>query len=343
MFHQAAAPEMLPIAITMGDPAGCGPQISHSAMSAAADITTRPVFAIGSPEVFAEFGDIDVISEPADAARSRPNRLAVLPVDRPLEAAVRPGFGDPANAQATIRAIEMGVALSLSNKVAGLVTNPINKSILYTAGFSYPGHTEFLAALSSPAKALKPVMMLVGGGLHVALATIHTALRNVPDLLTIESLVEIGQITHTAMQQRFGIEKPRLAFSGLNPHAGENGSLGQEELEIINPAADKLRQSGIDISDARSADTLFAETLAGSFDAIIAMTHDQGLIPVKTLDFWGGVNVTLGLPLIRTSPDHGTAYDAAASGSVRPDSLIAAIRLASDMAAKSASAPSDHD
>jgi 4-hydroxythreonine-4-phosphate dehydrogenase len=174
-------------------------------------------------------------------------------------------------------------------------------------------------------------MMLVGGGLRVALATIHMPLMTVGKALTVPGLVALGEIVDSALRRDFGLEAPRIAFSGLNPHAGENGTIGTEELNIINPAAHTLRLSGIDMSDARPGDTVFAEALSGAFDAVIAMTHDQGLIPVKTLDFWGGVNVTLGLPVVRTSPDHGTAYDAAAAGTTRPDSLIAALRLAASM------------
>jgi 4-hydroxythreonine-4-phosphate dehydrogenase len=188
------------------------------------------------------------------------------------------------------------------------------------------------SAVRNVANPLRPVMMLTGGGLRVALATIHQSLASVPGSLTQENLVELGTIVHAALTTDFGIEKPRIAFTGLNPHAGEGGAIGREEIEIINPAAATLRSRNIDISDARPGDTVFAEALSGAYDAVIAMTHDQGLIPVKTLDFWGGVNITLGLPIVRTSPDHGTGYDAAATGTARPDSLIAAIRCAAMVA-----------
>jgi 4-hydroxythreonine-4-phosphate dehydrogenase len=174
-------------------------------------------------------------------------------------------------------------------------------------------------------------MMLIGGGLRVALATIHVPLMQVSRALTTDHLVRVARITHEALQRDFGFSEPRLAFSGLNPHAGESGTIGREEIDIINPAAESLRREGIRISDARSGDTVFAEMRRGDFDGVIAMTHDQGLIPVKTLDLWGGVNVTLGLPIIRTSPDHGTAYDAAARGDCTPESLITAIRTAREM------------
>ncbi|MEL6831282.1 MAG: 4-hydroxythreonine-4-phosphate dehydrogenase PdxA, partial [Pseudomonadota bacterium] len=176
------------------------------------------------------------------------------------------------------------------------------------------------------------VMMLVGGGLKVALATIHIPLRDVSERLNTDDLARVAQTVHNSLKSDFGCASPRIAFSGLNPHAGELGTIGREEVELINPVAAQLRNMGLDISDARPGDTVFNEALDGGFDAVIAMTHDQGLIPVKVLDFWGGVNTTLGLPIIRTSPDHGTAYDAAKAETVRADSLIAAIKLASEMA-----------
>ena len=235
---------------------------------------------------------------------------------------------------AIIAAIETGVSLCLAGKASALVTNPINKALLYGAGFRHPGHTEFIADLCAGAtgETLRPVMMLTGGGLRVALATIHQPLASVPGTLSTQALVDLGEIVHRALVRDFGIAQPRIAFTGLNPHAGEGGAIGREEIDIINPAAGYLRGQGIDMSDARSADTVFAEALGGAFDAVIAMTHDQGLIPVKTLDMWGGVNMTLGLPIVRTSPDHGTGYDAAAVGHPRADSLIAAIRSAAFVA-----------
>ena len=246
-----------------------------------------------------------------------------------------PGAPSSSNAAGIIEAIERGVADTLSGAAGAIVTGPIAKKPLYDAGFAFPGHTEFLSAICEREKgeAFPPVMMLVGGGLRVALATIHVPLLDVPQHLTPSHLRQVTQITCAALKQDFGLNAPRIALTGLNPHAGENGTIGTEERDIINPLARTLRSEGMDVTDARSADTVFAEMLDGRFDAVIAMTHDQGLIPVKTLDFWGGVNTTLGLPIIRTSPDHGTAYDAARDGTAKPDSLIAAIRLASEMAA----------
>ncbi|MCL4126956.1 UNVERIFIED_CONTAM: hypothetical protein GTU68_044915 [Idotea baltica] len=284
----------------------------------------RSLYVIGSPELYAGTVELYQIETPSEAASAPDGALPVLPL--PGVPKILPGQPNGAAAPAIVAAIELATQHALAGDAAGIVTNPINKALLYGAGFTHPGHTEFIAQICG--KSIKPVMMLVGGGLRVALATIHQSLRSVPDSLSTEGLIEIGSIAAAALKRDFGLKAPKIAFSGLNPHAGENGALGQEEIEIINPAANALRRAGIDISNARPGDTVFAESLAGQFDAVIAMTHDQGLIPVKTLDFWGGVNVTLGLPIVRTSPDHGTAYEAAANGTARPDSLIAAILLA---------------
>ncbi|MEO0983836.1 MAG: 4-hydroxythreonine-4-phosphate dehydrogenase PdxA [Pseudomonadota bacterium] len=324
-----------PLAVTMGDPAGCGPAITRAAWAALRREGGRPFFLVGAASAFQGADDIRPIETPGDAAAVFPEALPLLPIAADMPAP-NPGHPDPATAQAIIQSIETAVALTLEGAAAAVVTNPISKALLYDAGFRHPGHTEFLAALSArpDRPEPKPVMMLVGGGLRVALATIHAPLIDAAKSLSQDGLTAIGRITAQAVDRDFGLAAPRLAFTGLNPHAGEGGALGCEEIEIINPAAATLRAEGIDMSDARPADTVFAEALDGRFDAVIAMTHDQGLIPVKTLDFWGGVNVTLGLPIIRTSPDHGVAYDAAAKGAARPDSLIAAIRLADSLAAR---------
>ena len=321
-----------PIALTMGDPAGCGPSISGQAWAALREEPDLCFAAIGPAEVFAPYAPVKPITTLAEAKHVFAEALPIL--DTGLQVASQmAGQPDPANAAAIIGSIEHAMGLTLSGDASALVTNPINKALLYGQGFSHPGHTEFLAHLAAGDGApATPVMMLVGGGLRVALATIHMPLMQVGSVLTRGLLETIAATVNAALIRDFGIRSPRLTFTGLNPHAGENASLGTEERDIINPAADVLRADGVGITDARSADTVFSEMLAGDYDAIIAMTHDQGLIPVKTLDFWGGVNVTLGLPVIRTSPDHGTAYDAAAQGTCRPDSLIAAIRLAAENA-----------
>lgn len=320
-----------PLALTLGDPAGCGPPITKLAWLALKD-DPRCAFYLRAPKSCIQGVPLAAISDPAEASGAFATALPVIETGA-LTAPLIAGTPDTAHAPAIIASIEAAVSDALAGKASGVVTNPIAKIVLSRAGFVHPGHTEFLAELSAPpGHAPRPVMMLVGGGLRVALATIHMPLRKAVDAISQDLLIEIGAITHEALRRDFGLATPRLVFTGLNPHAGEDGMLGHEETEIINPAAAALRAVGIDMANARPGDTVFAETLDGRFDAVIAMTHDQGLIPVKTLDIWGGVNTTLGLPIIRTSPDHGTAFDAAAAGTARADSLIAAIRLAASMA-----------
>jgi 4-hydroxythreonine-4-phosphate dehydrogenase len=321
--------DFLPLLLSIGDPAGCGPQITSRAWQA---LKSNPEFAfavISHPRLHTDV-PVAEIGAPREAHRFFADALPVLTIDIPH---VEPGQPDPATAPATLASIAQAVQLVRQKSARAIVTNPISKHLLYQAGFKHAGHTEYLAELCTEAGEAPPfpVMMLVGGGLRVALATIHLPLKEVSGALSLAHLVRIASIVHTDIQRRFGLAAPRLVFTGLNPHAGEAGSMGREEIDIINPAATSLRAKGIDIADARPADTVFAEALSGHFDAVIAMTHDQGLIPVKTLDLWGGVNVTLGLPIVRTSPDHGTAYDAASAGTAKPDSLIAAIRLAHEM------------
>lgn len=319
------------LALTMGDPAGCGPAITVAAWNRLRTDPSLAFYVIGAPALYAASAPVREISSPGQARAIFPGALPVLPLAGVPD--MQPGKPDADAAPAIIGSIALATSHALEGTADAIVTNPINKALLYTAGFSYPGHTEYVAHLCTTPNepAPQPVMMLVGGGLRVALATIHLPLMQVGKALTIEGLVALGHIVDRALRRDFGLDHPRIAFTGLNPHAGEAGTIGTEEQAIINPAAHALRLSGMDMSDARPGDTVFAEALSGAFDAVIAMTHDQGLIPVKTLDFWGGVNVTLGLPVVRTSPDHGTAYDAAAAGTTRPDSLIAALRLAASM------------
>lgn len=327
----------LPLAVTMGDPAGVGPMITWEAWRRRS-WDQRPFYVIASEDVMLQGFGLDAgeaervwlrrIAAPAEAEAAFDTALPVLVIPCPAPA---PGKPDIASAPAIQKSIELAVEHARSGLAAGVVTNPIAKALMYEAGFKHPGHTEFLAELAgSPAP--RPVMMLVGGGLRVALVTIHKPLAAIPGLLTQDLVMETARIVDRDLRGSFGLAKPRIGLCGLNPHAGEDGSIGREEVEIINPAAARLRAEGIDISDARPGDTIFHEHRGGRFDAVIAMYHDQGLIPVKTLDMWGGVNVTLGLPFIRTSPDHGTAYDAASARLARADSLIAALELADRMA-----------
>lgn len=320
-----------PLALTMGDPAGCGPAISAAAWNALRGDAGLAFYLIGAPHLITGV-PTRVIASPSNAADVFAQALPILALDGVPD--IAPGRADEAAAPAIVRAIELAVADALAGRASGVVTNPVNKALLYANGFRFPGHTEFVAHLCEAAgHKASPVMMLTGGGLRVALATIHISLAEVSGVLGDGRLERIARIVHAALIHEFGIAAPRIAFTGLNPHAGEGGAIGREEIDIINPAADRLRAEGINISHARPGDTVFAEALSGAYDAVIAMTHDQGLIPVKTLDMWGGVNSTLGLPIVRTSPDHGTAYDAAAAGTCKPDSLIAALRLAATFAA----------
>ncbi|NBW14590.1 MAG: 4-hydroxythreonine-4-phosphate dehydrogenase PdxA, partial [Caulobacteraceae bacterium] len=215
-------------------------------------------------------------------------------------------------------------------------TAPIAKAPLYAAGFRFPGHTEFIAELTADAPfagTRGPVMMLTAKDLRACLVTIHVALDQVPQLVTGERVIRTARVVHEAMKRDFGIARPRLALAALNPHAGEGGALGLQEIEVLAPAVEALRAEGVTITDPRPADTMFHDEARATYDAAVCLYHDQALIPVKTLDFWGGVNATLGLPIVRTSPDHGTGFDIAGKGIARPDSLIAAIRLAAEMAA----------
>ncbi len=329
----------LPLVMTMGDPAGVGPVIAWKAWLARKP-GQRPFFLIATRDAVeqglqalsrdAPAGKAAFIEDPSEAVAAFPDAFPVLEIPG---AGARSGKPDPSNAPAIIESIRLAVEHTRAGKAAAVVTNPIAKALLYRAGFKHPGHTEYLAELAAvKGKAPRAVMMLVGGGLRVALVTIHQPLAKVVKSLSTNLIAEVGVIVHNDLVHAFGMKAPRIGLCGVNPHAGEDGEIGREEIEIINPAAVKLRAKGINISDARPGDTVFHEARAGRFDAVIAMYHDQGLIPVKTLDMWGGVNVTLGLPFIRTSPDHGVAYDIAASGEAKPESLIAALALADQMA-----------
>jgi 4-hydroxythreonine-4-phosphate dehydrogenase len=262
---------------------------------------------------------------------------AVPVLDIPLQSPVVAGKASASYAAAVIRWIETGAGLALSGAVSGLVTAPIAKAPLYEAGFKFPGHTEFLAELTAgaPVDGLRgPVMMLSTHSLRVVLVTIHLSLRDAVTALNEDAIVRTALVTAEALQKDFGVARPRLALAALNPHAGEGGALGREEIDIINPAAQRIRSHGVACSDARPADTLFHVDARGSYDAVICLYHDQGLIPLKTIDFWGGVNVTLGLPIVRTSPDHGAGFEIAGRGLARAESLIAAVRTAAEIAAR---------
>lgn len=336
---------MKPLAVSMGDPAGIGLELA-ARIWAARDNATPPFFLVGDADAFerasARLGLakplLNVVTD-ARAVSADGNTLSVF--ETPLAMEETPGEPDPVNAETTIAAIARGVDAVRNGAASALVTLPIAKSVLHTAGFGFPGHTEFIAHLTKDdvwPQARGPVMMLAGPSLRVALATIHTPLADVPKQLDRLMLVQTGRVVAEALKRDFGIAQPRLVFCGLNPHAGENGTIGREEIEIINPAAAILRTEGWAVSDARSADALFHEEARQTYDAVIALYHDQGLIPIKTLHFWDGVNITLGLPIVRTSPDHGTGFDIAGKGVARPDSVRAAMAMAWAMAERRARA-----
>lgn len=316
-----------PLAVTMGDPAGVGGEVLVAAWRAAPG--PRPWLCVDDPDRLARLGAaVAVVDAPEAASAQWPARLPVLP--EPLPGRSAPGRPDPADAPAVIRSIERAVALTLEGRCAGIVTPPINKKALYDgAGFPWPGHTEFLAALGG---APRPVMMLAAAGLRAAPATIHVSVTEAARRLDAPLIEETARVLDDALRRDFAIERPRIAVSGLNPHAGEGGAMGREEVEIIAPALERLRAEGLTILGPLPADTMFHPAARARYDAALCMLHDQALIPVKTLDFERGVNVTLGLPFIRTSPDHGTAYDIAGTGAASPLSFIEAARLADGMA-----------
>lgn len=322
-----------PLALSMGEPAGVGPEIIARAWAALKG--EGPAFVvIGDAALMRVQGQpVETVLSPAEAAAVFTRAIPVL--DSPLPAPVTPGRPEPVNAGAVADWIEQAVGLALSGEASGVVTAPIAKAPLYAAGFRFPGHTEFIAELTADAPfagTRGPVMMLTAKDLRACLVTIHAPLAEVPQLVTGERVRRTARVVHEAMKRDFGLAAPRLALAGLNPHAGESGSIGREEIEVLLPAAVALRAEGIDISDPRPADTLFHDDARATYDAVLCLYHDQALIPVKTLDFWGGVNATLGLPVVRTSPDHGTGFDIAGKGVARADSLVAAIRLAGVMA-----------
>lgn len=331
------APRLL--ALTQGDPAGIGPELALAAWQQRAERALPPFAYLGSGEGLAGLADRLGLSVPLrsvgwdEAEVCFPAALPVIELahDAPAQA----GVPDPRNAAGVIEAIERGVEAVEAGRAGALVTNPIAKNVLYAAGFRHPGHTEFLAELAGRGRATtpRPVMMIWSEELAVVPVTIHIPLAAVPEQLTTELIVETGRIVAAELTRRFAIARPRLALCGLNPHAGEGGALGKEDAAVIAPAVAQLQRLGIAASGPYPADTLFHARARAGYDVALGMYHDQALIPIKTIAFDDGVNVTLGLPFIRTSPDHGTAFDIAGKGIARPDSLCAALRLAARMAA----------
>lgn len=328
-----------PLALTIGEPAGIGPDIALKCWQRRKDFNLSAFYIIGDPRYLAERAgllglDIPLKTvEPEQTIAEFETALPVVALDLPVTA--KPGQPDASSAPAAIGAIRRAVADVLQGRAAAIVTNPIAKSVLYAAGFSDPGHTEYLARLTREIRgqSLRPVMMLWSEELAVVPVTIHIPLKDVLAQLTEDLIVETGRIVARDFSARFGIARPRVAVAGLNPHAGEDGTLGKEDMLIVKPAIERLKFEGVDARGPLSADTLFHTAARATYDVALCMYHDQALIPIKTLAFDHGVNVTLGLPFIRTSPDHGTAFDIAGSGQANPESLAAALRLAARLAA----------
>lgn len=326
------------LALSAGDPSGIGPEIAIAAFMAREALDVPAFYLLADPALIAsragQLGlSVPIIeTTPAQSARAFAQALPIVPLT--ARCVDSPGRPDPANAAATVEAIDRAVAACLAGDAAAIVTCPIAKKPLYDAGFRFPGHTEYLAHLAARHTGVEalPVMMLAGPDLRTVPVTIHIALAEVPKALTTELIVATARITAADLATRFGIARPRLAIAGLNPHAGEGGSMGLEDERIVRPAVDILRAEGIDAFGPLPADTLFHPRARAGYDAALCMYHDQALIPAKALAFDEAVNVTLGLPFIRTSPDHGTAFDIAGKGIARPDSLIAALKLARKLA-----------
>jgi 4-hydroxythreonine-4-phosphate dehydrogenase len=321
----------------MGEPAGIGGELTIRAWLART--RNSPVFAaVDDPDRLSAIATslgvtltVEVVENLSQAQPAFKDALPVLPC--PLSEPVIAGNPVSTNADDVIRSIRQAVSLALDGEASGVVTNPIQKSVLAATGFKHPGHTEFLGELAG--SGTRPVMMLAVEGLRVVPVTVHTPLSSVPALLTTEQIVHAGLTAAAGLRARFGIAAPRLAVTALNPHAGEDGLMGDEEAHIIRPAVNALSDQGLTVTGPHPADSLFHADARKSFDVAICMYHDQALIPLKALDFYGGVNVTLGLPFIRTSPDHGTALDIAGTGRADPSSFMAALHMAANMAAAS--------
>jgi 4-hydroxythreonine-4-phosphate dehydrogenase len=326
-----------PLALTLGEAAGIGTDITLASWLKRRDLALPPFYLLGDVSALSRRAKrlgLDVPLAEIDAANAVATFDSALPVvDIGRPATADPGKPDASSAPAAIAAIERAVADVTVGRASAVVTNPIAKSVLYAAGFKHPGHTEFLAALAASRGATPPhpVMMLWSDTLAVIPVTIHLPLQAAITALTTELIVRTCRIANADLRRRFALARPRLALTGLNPHAGEDGTLGTEDKAIIAPAVAALRAEGLDVRGPLPADTMFHAAARKTYDCAICMYHDQALIPIKTLAFDDGVNVTLGLPFVRTSPDHGTAFDIAGTGRANPSSLIAALKLAARM------------
>jgi 4-hydroxythreonine-4-phosphate dehydrogenase len=327
------AARRLPVVMTCGEPAGVGPELAVRARAALGGEV--PFVWIGDPRHLPSATAYATVATPAEALDVLPRLLPVLP--HAFAGPAHPGRPDPGHAADVIEVIARAVRMVRDGAAAALCTAPIHKKALQDgAGFAHPGHTEYLAALAGADRA---VMMLACPALRVVPVTIHVPLSAVPAELTADLLEATLRITHAALICDFAIAAPRLAVAGLNPHAGEGGAMGGEEIAMVAPVLDRLRAEGMSLVGPLSADSMFHAAARAGYDAAVAMYHDQALIPIKTLDFAGAVNVTLGLPFVRTSPDHGTAFDIAGRGIADPTSLIAALRMADAMASRRVSWP----
>ncbi|GMO18474.1 MULTISPECIES: 4-hydroxythreonine-4-phosphate dehydrogenase PdxA [Bradyrhizobium] len=342
MANRAAKPHTLPLALTLGEPAGIGPDITIAAWLRRRELNLPAFYLLGDEALIARRAralaaslGADVRTAAVSPGEAEAAFTEALPVVATGErATAEPGKPDASSAPAALASIRQAVTDVREGRAGAVVTNPIAKSVLYRSGFRHPGHTEFLAELAAEGgRVPQPVMMLWSPRLAVVPVTIHVSIRDALGELTSELIVSTVRIVAAELKSRFGIAQPRIAVSGLNPHAGEDGSLGHEEQTIIAPALRTLRGDGIETRGPLPADTMFHEAARSTYDCAICMYHDQALIPIKTVAFDDAVNVTLGLPFIRTSPDHGTAFDIAGTGKANPASLIAALKLASRMAA----------
>jgi 4-hydroxythreonine-4-phosphate dehydrogenase len=328
-----------PLALTMGEPAGIGPDIALAVWLHREELGLPPFYLIGDPACLVRRArrlGLDVPVEPAAPEGAAAVFARALPVsDLGLPANAEPGFPDATSAPIAIASIERAVDDTITGRAAAVVTNPVSKAVLYKSGFADPGHTEFVAKLSfeRTGEPAWPVMMLWSPEVAVVPVTIHIPFKDVVQRLTRDLIFETGRVVARDLTARFGISHPRLAVAGLNPHAGEEGTLGREDAAIVRPAVERLIADGIDARGPLPADTMFHEAARRTYDAALCMYHDQALIPIKTLAFDHAVNVTLGLPLVRTSPDHGTAFDIAGTGKADPTSLVAALKLAARLAA----------
>jgi 4-hydroxythreonine-4-phosphate dehydrogenase len=325
------APPLRPFAISLGDPAGIGPEIVAKAWAVRDVRGLSPFFAVGDAASLRAVwkGPVEIVGTPAEAAAVFPRALPCLQVSD--AGAVTPGAPSVEGAQTAFQALEVAVGLARSGSAGGIVTAPVGKEQLYGVGFTHPGQTEFVAERCG-VSAHNAVMMLAGPSLKVVPVTIHIPLAQVSSVLSVDLIRARASTTARGLQKNFGIARPRLAVAGLNPHAGEGGALGREEIEIIRPAVESLRDDGIDIVGPLAADGMFHARARETYDAALCMYHDQALIPIKTLNFDDGVNITLGLPIVRTSPDHGTAFGIAGTDSANPGAMIAAIRMAAETA-----------